>query len=358
MIPLYDYLYEASISDKKAFIKNAVDDLDAETINRIYNIVDSTSPEARTLLHNHIGGVGLEAIQDIILYYFEQNDDLVNYIHYLEQPNKMLKVKTITDVDSGNIVDICSSLGFDKKTIKRIALEKNAGGIKVGEYEYLLRLFLHGASDTINKQGNISGDVIADGVAIEVKSGKARISGAKTKAPQTILDQFNKVLNDKYSNKVHPIGEDAVSGGLKSTPKFWASLYDELKDADTISMMIASGYAAQWPETVWSKYSEKLIKFVRTNLFNGNRLNENNVNGVIASISLFCYACTENFHKFMVFNKTNGEYICLDCSEGTRNNGNLLKDAFNLFDTGKLRVHRLQSIGDTVYGKGIQFSTK
>ena len=129
---------------------------------------------------------------------------------------------------------------------------------------------------------------------------------------------------------------------------------------DAIAKLIAISYAAQWPENCWcdNKTQDMLIGFAKDKLFKGNKLDESAVTKVIASISLFCYACTENFNKFMVFNKVNGEYICLECGVPSRINGDLLENAFKLFDGGKLQIHRLQSIGDSVYGKGIQFSIK
>ena len=75
MIPLYEYLtdiMEASLDVKKQFIKDQVEVLDQETINRIYNLINSVSPEAKQQIDSFMKGIGLTFIQDNILNIFEK----------------------------------------------------------------------------------------------------------------------------------------------------------------------------------------------------------------------------------------------------------------------------------------------
>lgn len=359
MRSLFDYIVEASTDTKKQFIKDQVDVLDKETIDRIYNLINSVSPEAKQQIDSFMKNIGLTFIQDNILNIFEKNDDLINYLGYITS-GKMMKIKTIVDKKNGNIFDICEkNTPISRPTLQRLAREKSSSnGVQVGEYEFLLRLMVDNASETITCK---RGDVTADRIAVEVKSGKPRITGAGTKPAETIRETLNKMLHDKYGNQVPVVTNKEFNGngGMKVPGRFFEGLYATLsgidKDVDnSIAEIFTHSYISQWPENMM-QYEGIMKSFVSKHLFSGNSIDTKAVNNIIATICLFCYSGSENFDRFLVFNKVTGDFACVDTSN---RDGGLLETIYNEFASNRFYIHAMQNEMNNLTGKGIQFSLK
>ena len=362
VISLSEYLTEGSLEDRKEFIKQSIEELDQETVNRIYNIINSVSPEAKQQVDAFMGKIGLTFIQDNILNILEKNDDLVNFINYINS-GKMMNVKELTANPKGNIFKICAkNTPFHEPTLVRLSKEKSSStGVQVGEFEFLMRLVLNNASETITCK---RGDVTADGVAIEVKSGKARITSAKTKAPETIRHTLNKILQEKYPGKFEEVTNKEFNGngGMKIPGRFFQSLYKKISEIDknpneSIIDIIVRSYLSQWPEELDIINNISIIEnFVKKYLFSGKNIDEKEFNNIIASICLFCYAMTEKFDNFMVFNKNNGDFVNIS----TQNIDGLLKQIYDKFSSskGQLHISAMQNEMNALTGKGIQFGIK
>lgn len=359
MRTLYTYMTEVSIEAKKQFIKDQVDELDHETVNRIYSIINSVSPEAKQQIDSFMKSVGLTFIQDNILNIFEKNGDLINYLNYIND-GKMMKFKEIVNKTEGNIFDICEkNTPIGRATLERLAKEKSSSnGVQVGEYEFLLRLMIGGASETLTCK---RGDVTADGIAVEVKSGKPRITGAGTKPAETIRNTLNKLLYDKYGNQIPAATNKEFNGkgGMKVPGRFFDGLYGKLKsldnDADnSIVEIITKSYMSQWPEDMM-QYEGMMSSFVSKHIFSGKKINTNEINNIIATIGLFCYSRAENFDRFLVFAKKTGNFICIDT---TNKNNKLLETIYDKFASDKLHITSMQDETNNLTGKGIQFQLK
>jgi hypothetical protein len=359
MRSLFDYIVEASLDAKKQFIKDQVEELDHETINKIYNIINSVSPQAKQQIDSFMEGVGLTFIQDNILNIFEKNDDLINYLRYISS-GKMMKIKTIVDKKNGNIFDICEkNTPISRPTLQRLAREKSTStGVQVGEYEFLLRLMVDNASETITCK---RGDVTADGIVVEVKSGEPRITGASTKPAETIRSTLNKMLHDKYGNQAPVISNKDFNGngGMKVPGRFFEGLYDILVEMDknakeSLTEIFTHSYISQWPEDM-VQYEGIMKSFVSKHLFSGNDIDTKAVNNIVATICLFCYSGSEDFDRFLVFNKTTGDFACVDTSN---KNGRLLETIYNEFASDRFHIHAMQNELNNFTGKGIQFSLK
>lgn len=359
MKTLLEYILEVSIDAKKQFIKNQVEELDQETINRIYNIINSVSPEAKQHIDLFMKNVGLTFIQDNILNIFEKNDDLINFIEYISS-GKMIKFKTIVNKEKGNIFDIIEkNTPFSRPTLQRLAREKSSSnGVQVGEFEFLLRLMIEHASETLTCK---RGDVTADEIAVEVKSGAPRITGAGTKPADTIRETLNKLLYDKYGTQVQTVTNKEFNGngGMKVPGRFFEELYNTLSNIDknvndSITEIFVHSYISQWPEDML-KYEDMMTSFVSKHLFHGKGIDTSAVNNIVASISLFCYSCTENFDRFLVFNKASGDYVCINTSD---KNNKLIENIYNVFSSNLFHITAMQNELNNLTGKGIQFTLK
>lgn len=359
MRSLHQYLMEVNTNTKRDFIKSEIDNVDKETVDRIYSIINSASPEAKQQIDSFMGSIGLTFIQDNILGIFERNDDLLKFIDYING-GKMIKFTDIVNRPSGNVFDIISGkTEFSRSTVQRLSREKSSSnGVQVGEYEFLLRLMVQNASETLTCK---RGDVTADGIAVEVKSGKPRITSAKTKHAGTIRETLNNELSKRYGNKISPVGVERFNGrgGQKVYNKFFEDIYDEISNIDknakkSLSEIFTSMYISQWPENV-AAYKDILESMVSKHLFSGNKVNVGAVANLAASIGLFCYACTENFDRFLVFNKTTGDFECINTQV---KNKSLMEDIYDKFDSGRFHITILQNELDNLQGKGIQFTLK
>ena len=359
MIPLYDYIMETSMDAKKQFIKDQVEVLDKETIDRIYNLINSVSPEAKQQIDSFMKNIGLTFIQDNILNIFEKNDDLINYLMYITS-GKMMKIKDIVDKNDGNIFDICEkNTPISRPTLQRLAREKSTStGVQAGEYEFLLRLMVENASETLTCN---RGDVTADGIAVEVKSGEPRITGASTKPAETIRETLNKMLHDKYGNQVPVVTNKEFNGngGMKVPGRFFEGLYATLSDIDkdvnnSIAEIFTHSYISQWSEDM-TIYESIIFSFVSKHLFKGKGINTSAVNNIVAAISLFCYSCTEGFDRFIVFNKTTGDFACINTAN---KNSKLIETIYNEFASDRFHIESMQNEMNTFTGKGIQFKLK
>ena len=350
---------EVSTNAKLDFIKSEIDNVDRETIDRIYSIINTTSPEVKQQIDSFMSSIGLTFIQDNIIGIFERNDDLLKFIDYING-GKMLKFTDIINKPGGNIFDIISSkTEFNRNTIQRISREKSSpNGVQVGEYEFLLRLMVQNASETLTCK---RGDVTADGIAVEVKSGKPRITSAKTKHAGIIRETLNKELSKRYGDKISSVGVERFNGkgGRKVYNQFFEDIYGEITNMDknakeSLSEIFTNMYICQWPENV-AAYTDILKRAVSKHLFSGNKVDVNAAANLAASIGLFCYACTENFDRFLVFNKTTGDFECINTQT---KNESLIEDIYGKFDGGRFHITILQNELDNLQGKGIQFTLK
>lgn len=359
MRSLFEYIMEASMDAKKQFIKDQVEVLDQETINRIYNLINSVSPEAKQQIDSFMKGIGLTFIQDNILNIFEKNDDLINYLGYINS-GKMMKFKDIVNKDNGNIFDICEkNTPISRPALQRLAREKSSSnGVQVGEYEFLLRLMVENASETLTCK---RGDVTADGIAVEVKSGEPRITGAGTKPAETIRETLNKMLYNKYGNQVPAASNKEFNGngGMKVPGRFFENLYNTISGIDknvndSMAEIFTHSYISQWPEDM-ATYESMIQSFVSKHLFSGKGIDTKAVNNIAAAISLFCYSCTEDFDRFLVFNKITGDFACINT---TNKNNKLIETIYDEFASDRFHIQAMQNEMNNLTGKGIQFRLK
>ena len=253
----------------------------------------------------------------------------------------------INDVVNGHdLIQLCmnpqSGILFCEDTIKRFSREKDSGGVKVGEYEYLLRMFLNNVDIKDHR-----GDIVSDGATLELKCGSARISGSKTNSPAKIRERLNELLGTNYNVN------EFNNGSIRQTPIFFESISHI--GSDVLAEVLVESYLASY-ESIPLIYKEKLTDFVRSKLI---PFNKDSINALIVLICLIGYRFSEDpgrgFDYFMIIDKKTGEYKCF-----SMNSGNLFEEFYSSVMNDWIHIQSLPNEKDTMYGKGprICFNSK
>lgn len=337
--------------DKISSIKNSLDDLSDEDINRIYDMINPVDMKS---IEDFFKARGLYHIMDNILSYFEKNGDLNMFINYISDHDNMLDMKDFVGDNAmvdGNIFDICCNINntykFSKNTLSRLQKETTSGGIKIGEFEYIFRIFLN---DIIMDPRDNRGDIISNEYALEMKCGAARISGAGTKPAHVIRQTANKLLKE-YGLPEVDVTEFNGKKGITSTKVFFENIYNTTTDIDFTCKLLLESYLSQYSDTNISEGKQIISDLIHDKLFVGNKFNGSAVISLIATISLFAYAKTEGFTHFMIINKLNSNYHCVDARRI-----DFIPNIYSLFESKKISILSIQNETDNVYGKGIQIS--
>lgn len=348
MKSLVQFILESmSRKDLIDYISNNLEKLSDMELNRIYDLIN---PMDLSALETFLTERGLIAVQDNIISYFEKRGDLNKLIEYI-QSSEMLDASAIAgtgeDLTSGNVIDICcnpsKNFKFNKDAVTRLQKETTAGGIKVGEFEYMLRVFLNKLD--INDH---HGDIVSGNYRIEVKAGDARIAGVGTQPPQIIRQTANKLLSQHGLEEVD-VKEFNGRGGAKIAPDFFEKIYKLTNDKDFVCTLLLESYISQYSTTEAIKYKGQLQDLVNKHLFSGDHLDRDAVRYLIATIALFSYAKSEGFYYFLVINKKNGDFYCLNALSN-----NFINTAYDAFAKGLIKVKSIQNEQDNIYGKGIQ----
>ena len=277
-----------------------------------------------------------------------ENADIASNIITCLEKNGELKMMSdfirtdrlrMNDVVNGHdLIQLCvnpySGILFCEDTIKRFSREKDSGGVKVGEYEYLLRMFLNNVDIKDHR-----GDIVSDGKTLELKCGSARISGSKTNSPSKIREKLNALLKANYNT------DEFNNGSIRQTPTFFESISHI--GSDTLAEVMVESYLASY-ESIPLIYKEKLMDFVESRLV---PFDKDSINALIVLICLVGYRFSEDpgkgFDYFMIIDKKTGEYKCFDM-----NDDNLFEKFYNSVMNGQIKVLSLPNEKDTMYGKG------
>ena len=277
---------------------------------------------------------------------------------------------------------------IDKNVVIKLAAEKNAGGIKVGDFEFLLRVLLGDEIDINDHRGDICGysPVYGKDFRVEIKAGTGRIAAAKTSGPDIIRKTLNEMLKDRLNNIEIKNTDFNGKGGKQVAYIFFKNLYNILIGKESISIyvggnesvekymeiseaqqfiseLIVRSYMSQWPQDKVLKIKDDLVNFIQKTLFRGDKLSdEDNKKDIlrkcIATISLCCYCLTEDFTHFLVLNNKfdsgrGGQFYYIDFS-GVSGNTEIIERAWEAFDKDYIKINQIQTESDKVYGKGIQ----
>ena len=232
--------------ERKELIDSIYRGLDAQTIETLYRIYNIINPKDT---------------EDILNYLLDgriENTDIANNIITCLEKNCELKMMSdfirtdrlrINDVVNGHdLIQLCmnpqSGILFCEDTIKRFSREKDSGGVKVGEYEYLLRMFLNNVDIKDHR-----GDIVSDGATLELKCGSARISGSKTNSPAKIRERLNELLGTNYNVN------EFNNGSIRQTPIFFESISHI--GSDVLAEVLVESYLASY-ESIPLIYKEKL----------------------------------------------------------------------------------------------------
>lgn len=303
-------LYESltSISDMKEYILNSLDDLSKEDIERIYNIV-LKSNISMNVLDDYFEERGILDAKDHILNIFVNNGDLDTFINMMAKPKPTLnELRT-----PGNIYNLVSKFGFNKKTLEDLAKlckskDKNARGI----FEiFILTLFDDINEYNLPKQGH-AGDVHMSEQTIEIKGYEGRICTQSTPQARNV---------DKY---LYDIGYEDIS--ILDNYKKLNNAVNILKNNYKLSIpeitdLIAKAMISQFNPS--SDQEEYWVKFVNglSELWNGDKIVEKVVLRLWGTLDMYAYHNLEGGYKFdylIAFKKnptTKGDFIIMNGSE-------------------------------------------
>ena len=316
-------LYESltSISDMKEYILNSLDDLSKEDIERIYNIVLKSNISMK-VFDDYFEKRGILDAKDHILNIFINNGDLDTFINMMAKPKPTLnELRT-----PGNIYNLVSKFGFNKKTLEDLAKlckskDKNARGI----FEiFILTLFDDINEYNLPKQGH-AGDVHMSEQTIEIKGYEGRICTQSTPQARNV---------DKY---LYDIGYEDIS--ILDNYKKLNNAVNILKNNYKLSIpeitdLIAKAMISQFNPS--SDQEEYWVKFVNglSELWNGDKIVEKVVLRLWGTLDMYAYHNLEGGYKFdylIAFKKnpiTKGEFIIM--------NGSELDDLDNLYKDDRL----------------------
>lgn len=304
-------LYESftSISDMKEYILNSLNDLGKEDIERIYNIVLKSNISIK-VLDDYFEKRGILDAKDHILNIFINNGDFDTFISMMNKPKP-----TLNDLKTpGNIYNLVSKFGFNKKTLEDLAKlckskDKNARGI----FEiFILTLFddINGSNLPIN--GGHIGDVHMSGQTIEIKGYEGRICTQSTPQARNV---------DKY---LYDSGYEDIS--ILDNYKTLNNAVDVLKNNYKLSIpeitdLIAKAMISQFnPSPDQEKYWVNFVNGL-SELWNGDKIVEKVVLRLWGTLDMYAYHNLEGGYKFdylIVFKKnpiTKGDFIIMNGSE-------------------------------------------
>lgn len=303
-------LYESftSISDMKEYILNTLNDLSKEDIERIYNIVLKSNISMK-VLDDYFEKRGILDAKDHILNIFVNNGDLDTFINMMDKPKP-----TLNDLKTpGNIYNLVSKFGFNKKTLEDLAKlckskDKNARGI----FEiFILTLFDDINEYNLPENGGHAGDVHMSGQTIEIKGYEGRICTQSTPQARNV----NQYLQSKYKNI-------SILDNYTNLNKTVDVLKNNYKlSIPEITDLIAKAMISQFnpsvdQETYWVNFVKGLSE-----LWNGYKIVEKVVLRLWGTLDMYAYHNLEGGYKFdylIAFKKnptTKGDFIIMNGSE-------------------------------------------
>ena len=341
---LSKYLIEAislSDTDLRQYILNSTPNVKSEKLKRIYSIIKSSDPEEvegdiTTWFENH--GIRQKDIIEDILYRFEKYEDLIEFIRYIDPENhhrKTLKEAFPNTNTTGTIPDIFTNLKdkdenpitFSDKTLKSIATYNQAGGIKVGHYEYLLRIMSDDAT-VENANGKKNGDIFGNGVAIELKASSKNKSQSDPRCKShdfpsnKTITMFRDTLNKHISNWgdedsnlnkiINGITKDDIYIKYKSFEEgevFWRmdtlakaieNMYNQLgeKAGDRVPRALADAFCVYWGNEN-TEDKNTIFNFLKKHL-SPNNLEVSYINALFGAINLYLYQKEEKFTNIVI----------------------------------------------------------
>lgn len=317
-------LYESfkNISDMKEYILNSLDDLSKDEIEKIYNIVLKSSI-SMNVLDDYFEKRGILDAKDHILNIFVNNGDLDTFINMMNKPKP-----TLNDLKTpGNIYNLVSKFGFNKKTLEDLAKlckskDKNARGI----FEiFILTLFDDINEYNLPENGGHAGDVHMSGQTIEIKGYEGRICTQSTPQTHKVNEYLQKSGYKGISILDNYINLNKAVNILKNDYKL-----SNIEITDLIAKaMISQFNPSVDQETYWVNFVNGLSE-----LWNGDKIVEKVVLRLWGTLDMYAYHNLEGGYKFdylIAFKKnptTKGDFIIM--------NGSELDDLNGLYDNKQL----------------------
>lgn len=302
-------LYESfkNISDMKEYILNSLNDLNKEDIERIYNIV-LKSNISMNVLDDYFEKRGILDAKDHILNIFINNGDLDTFINMMTKPKP-----TLNDLKTpGNIYNLVSKFGFNKKTLEDLAKlckskDKNARGI----FEIFILTLFDGINENNSPAYGHIGDVHMNNQTIEIKGYEGRICTQSTPQARNV----NQYLQSKYKNI-------SILDNYTNLNKTVDILKNDYKLSNIeITDLIAKAMISQFNPS--SDQEEYWVNFVKglSDLWNGDKIVEKVVLRLWGTLDMYAYHNLEGGYKFdylIAFKKNptiKGDFIIMNGSE-------------------------------------------
>ena len=372
---LYNYLVEAislSDNDLRQYILNSTPKVKSEKLRRIYSIIKSSDPEGMEDIisewfKNH--GIENKDIIEDILYRFEKNDDLIEFIRYIDPENhnrKSLKDVFPNRITEGRIPDLFTNLKdkngdpiqFSDNSLKTIAQYNQAGGLKVGHYEYLLRILSDDAINANVPSSHKNGDVFGQNIGIELKASSKtkaqsdpRCKSHNYPSPASIVE-FRHVINrylDKWSKedefvlrrlidtKFDHFEEGEIFNKIGTFKEFLQKISSYLEDnpGTRLQEALAEAFCTYWGVTDANVILE-VTNFLNKYLSHDQIRNcdNNYANIIYGTINMFLYYKVEGFNRIVIVDP-NMNYI--NIGEAKLN----LDSLWDLFQSGKIKITKM-----------------
>lgn len=372
---LYQYLVEAislSDNDLRQYILNSTPNVKSPKLRRIYSIIKSSDPEGmEDIIINWFKDHGIEnkdIIEDI-LYRFEKNDDLIEFIRYIDPENhnrKSLKDVFPNRITEGRIPDLFINLKdkngdpiqFSDNSLKTIAQYNQAGGLKVGHYEYLLRIMSDDAVKTNIPSGHKNGDIFGENIGIELKASSKTKSQSDPRckshdypSPATIIlfrnvinkyltkwskeDEF--VLRRLIDTKFDHFEEGEIFNKIGTFREFLQRISSYLEDnpGTRLQEALAEAFCTYWG-VADANVMMNISNFLSDKLSYEKIQTADNdyANIIFGTLNLFLYYQVEKFNRIVIVDP-NMNYINIGESKLDLNN------IYNLFSSGKLKITKM-----------------
>lgn len=138
------------------------------------------------------------------------------YCSYIEKPS----ISVSDFINGSNLFKVLGKLRFTSKSIKKLATfqAKDKRGTALGNYEVLLKLVLSDYINTTRLDGK-GGDIIAGGIAIEIKGDGGRLIGQNPGEAEKLNDSFYKFFRLKNQSAFNDFSKNCVELLKQLKPK-------------------------------------------------------------------------------------------------------------------------------------------
>lgn len=211
-------------------------------------------------------------------------------------------------VAGSNIYDVFGGLGFDRDTLKEIAMiNPPRNSISRGWYEILSQIFLKDITPGNKGRGDVNA---GDSYQLEYKAPNARISGQKHENPEKIDRKFEELVGDKIDN-IKKLGSGYLTK-IGNINTIFDDLLVDMSIDDKVDI-IAKSIIAQFDEE--NREWVEFVKNHKKDLFHGDKVNSKFFYYLYGVMDMYYYHRDEQFTHMILFKGKNknikGDYVVL-----------------------------------------------